>query len=662
MSAIFGLVHFDGRPVSRDAIEHLQRAHDAWGSERRGVWQQGPAALGVALRFSTLESRAEVVPMVDAAARTTVATIARLDNRDALCDTFQIPTAARASVPDGHLVRLAYERWGEGCPARLLGDWSLAVWHADERRLFLARDHLGSTGLYYAHVGPFLAFASSPEALALLPEVASPIDEWQVVRYLAIFPGEPDCTLWRNVRVLPPAHSLTAVDGSVRGHEYWRAEDVPDVRRSSTAEYVEGFLDLYRKAVAARLRSIAPVGATLSAGLDSSSVTALAAEALRRDGRRLTAFTSVPKYPDVPVPRGAVADEGPLAAEVARWCGNVDQVLVTADELSPVAALEQSLAGGALPGHAAANLGWLLSMLAAARDRGLGVLLVGQMGNITVSWNGGNAPSLGLWLQGRWRAGAREFSGWRSRRHASWAVAIRRQLITPLVMTMWMRAKRWRSPQSIWYRQGAIHPALAERLHLNRVLGHPSERRWRGAKQSGATLRRSFLAMTSQASGQFQHATGAAYGIDVRDPTADLRLTEYCFGLPAEQYADDRTRRLLVRRAMEGLLPPAVQWNVLRGQQSADFGWRLRHHAEEIESLMKRLDETRLAADHLDVARLRRIWIEWRDAPARQPEPEALARVLGRGLLVGTFLARYDRASRGQRPAGGTLASGDDLR
>src|SRR5205823_11977388 len=77
---------------------------------------------------------------------------ARLDNRAELGDALGVPHPERAGLPDSALILLAYARWGERCPERLLGDFAFAIWDGRARRLFCARDPLG--------VKPFVYYAS----------------------------------------------------------------------------------------------------------------------------------------------------------------------------------------------------------------------------------------------------------------------------------------------------------------------------------------------------------------------------------------------------------------------------------------------------------------------------------------------------------------------
>ena len=299
----------------------------------------------------------------------------------------------RPTVADGRLVALAFARWREDAPEHLFGDWSFAAWNGRERRLFIARDHLGNTGLFYCHKPPFFAFASTPRAILALPEFSVRLDEWRLARYLAIFPGdetERSRTFWEDVRLLLPAHQLTVTPHALKLRKYWRIEDAPVVHLASDEEYIDGFLDHFRRAVRVRLRANRPVGAQLSAGLDSGSVTALAAEALQNEGKTLTAFTSVPLYPAAHLVPGALADEWPLAHTFARKYDHIEHIPIRAEGISPLRAVHEGLRICGHPLHAAANLYWILAIHDEARRRGLGVLLTGQMGNGGISWSGGS--------------------------------------------------------------------------------------------------------------------------------------------------------------------------------------------------------------------------------------------------------------------------------
>ena len=188
---------------------------------------------------------------------------------------------------------------GTECCRHLFGDWSFAAWNAREQRLFLARDHLGNTGLFYYFRPPLIVFASDPGAILAHPEVPCEIDELRLARNLGLDMPDvgPSRTYWKDVSLIPAAHTATLTSKGAKVGSYWRLEEAPRVSLSSQEDCLEGFLEQFRRAVRVRLNSVRPVGSQLSAGLDSGAVTALAARELQEANRPLAAFTSVPLHP-----------------------------------------------------------------------------------------------------------------------------------------------------------------------------------------------------------------------------------------------------------------------------------------------------------------------------------------------------------------------------
>lgn len=470
---------------------------------------------------------------------TVIAAAARLDNREELLRAFGLESGA----PDTTIVARAYEKWRDAAPQHLFGDWAFAAWDPNARRLFLARDHYGMATLYYFRDARKFAFATSRKPLFVHAPPA--LSRTGIREYLADAPAEQ--TFHQDIFRLPPAHLLTAAAGSLRVVRYWEAEHVPKVRLRSDGDYVERFLELYRTAVRTRLRTTRPIATTLSAGLDSSSVTALAA----RELPSLRAYTSTQRFPEIArILPNVITDEWPLAHAASEWCGNVDHHAVRADDFTPLEAIDRSLELHGEPILLARHLPWSLSIVKRCRDDGVGVLLVAHMGNGVGSWSG-----------------------------------VRRLL-------------RWRARE---IRMRTLLPKL-----------HPF--------------------------GSFWSEKGAGYGVEVRDPTNDVRLIEFCVGLPENQFARRPHSRWLMRRAVEGLVPPAVQWNTIPGRQGADIALRLRADAQNVSDAIEEIARCPAAVEFLDLALMRARWRALQGELG--PESFEQAGELTRSLLVGRFLAR----------------------
>ena len=134
---------------------------------------------------------------------------------------------------------------------------------------------------------------------------------------------------------------------------------------------------------------------------------------------------------------------------------------------------------------------------------------------------------------------------------------------------------------------------------------------------------------------------GRAYGLEVRDPTMDKRLMEFCLAIPDEQYRLNGQDRSLIRRAMQGLLPDEVRLNRRRGLQAADHGYRLLAELPEVQAMLTRLEQSTLACQVLDLAKMKGV------LQALQKEVNARTTatcemILARGMLAGMFLLRFD--------------------
>lgn len=219
------------------------------------------------------------------------------------------------SQGDGEVILHLYEEKGEAAVAELDGMFAFALWDAPRRRLLLARDRTGKKPLYY-HDGPRLfAFASEAKALLAHPSVPHERDPSALPLFLTYGYVPTPGTFYRGIRALPPAHTLVATEaGTGAPQRYWRARfgsdrpasgarGTPVSADGGTGTGVEGtaarrplrddeaeerFLSLLQAAVERRLIADVPLGAFLSGGLDSSSVVALMARAA---GSRVKTFT-----------------------------------------------------------------------------------------------------------------------------------------------------------------------------------------------------------------------------------------------------------------------------------------------------------------------------------------------------------------------------------
>jgi len=194
---------------------------------------------------------------------------------------------------DTELLPVGYEAWGiEGLLKRLNGMFAFALFDPRTRELVLARDRLGIKPLYVGSFGGTWVFGSELKALLPHPAVRRDVDVGALARYLALEYVPSPRSIYQGIGKLEPAHYLRIqADGSSSRHRYWdvrftRSRDgwehpevpLPRAGRDTYTDWSQPFLHALREAVRGRLVSEVPIGALLSGGVDSSSISALMAE------------------------------------------------------------------------------------------------------------------------------------------------------------------------------------------------------------------------------------------------------------------------------------------------------------------------------------------------------------------------------------------------
>ncbi len=274
--------------------------------------------MGHAMLYTTPESLHERLPMTDPSGRYLLTADARVDNREELARRLGWPAGRLTdAVPDSQLILEAYKRWQERALEYILGDFTLAVWDRIERRLVLARDHLGIRVLYLYCAPDLLVWGTEIKAVLAHPRVPRSVNEAQLARYLADDFSHRTETVFQGIERVPAATMVVVEPGRRQQRTYWELSIPPEDPSLKTPEdYVAAFREHMMEAVRCRLRSAYPVGTQLSGGLDSSVVAVAArcvlaqtdpAAALRTYS---TVFERVPKSDERPYIEAVLATGG----------------------------------------------------------------------------------------------------------------------------------------------------------------------------------------------------------------------------------------------------------------------------------------------------------------------------------------------------------------
>lgn len=296
MCGISGFCNFDQdylmkKPLWEERLTNMRQTLSHRGNDSSGLYLSSHAGLSHA-RLSIRDLSNGTQPMVRTHQDRTcaIAYNGEIYNTEEL-----IPELTRAgytfeSSSDTEVILYAYMHYGTDFVLRLNGIFSFAIWDAQKEMLLLYRDRVGIKPHFYAVTDHTLLFASEPKALFAYPGFSPSITLKSLQEILAIGPARtPGCGVFQNVFEVLPGHYLAFTRDGLKQHPYWDLTSAPHT--DSYHDTVEKVSMLVRDAVRRQMISDVPVCTFLSGGIDSSIVTAIASEQLRRQGEQLHTFS-----------------------------------------------------------------------------------------------------------------------------------------------------------------------------------------------------------------------------------------------------------------------------------------------------------------------------------------------------------------------------------
>lgn len=637
MTALAGFWSF-GPEDATASCERMLRSQAVYGPHGSAVWKGGEIAVGRALHRLLPEDAHDRGPQTGGSGLVLVADI-RLDNRDALAAELGLPGSP--TLPDAAILLRALERWGEDAVERLNGDFAFALWDPGKRRLTLARDFLGQRPLHYHRGRDFFAFSSMAKGLHALPDVPYAPDVSAAARFVALLPEAGPATFFESISKVEAGHIVTVTPGGLSSRPYWRPNLEPLVLKSD-GDYLEAIRAQMDRAVRARLRGAERrVAATLSGGLDSSVVTATAARLMGDEGK-LFAFTSVPRAGyDLPSLRGSFGDESAHAAATAALYPNIEHVLVGAGGYNPFAALDRYFFVFERPVLNLCNQAWFNVIADEAKARACPVILTGALGNMSFSWQGMDLLPR-LLSRGRLLRLTHEAIALRRNRTRFGTIAS--QTLGPfLPVPVWKAISRLRGSSRDLTAFTAIHPG-----QLDSIEAAQNERGFDLSfrpRPDGVAARLGALSRVDL--GNYTKGMLGGWGIDMRDPTADRELVEFCLRVPSEQYLRNGVQRALARRAFADRLPAIVVEERRKGYQAVDWHEGVGAARDELREELARIAATAEAATALDTEKMKALVENWPKGGWHKPEvfqPYRLALV--RGVSTGHFIRKAARSNK----------------
>ena len=599
MSGICGLYYLDSKPVHETKLAGMldQLAHR--GPDGARLWHQQSVGLGHRMLHNTPESLHERLPYRHASGRWVITADARIDNRAALISLLGLGNRAPETLPDSELILEAYIKWGDRCPEQLTGDFAFAIWDQVERRLFLARDRFGVKPLYYYCDRHLFAFATELKALLHLPEIPQQLNPVRIADYLASLFEDTTITFYQNILRLSPAHQLQVTPRGIEKRAYWQLDVSKEIYFKSDEEYAEALKEQFETAVRCRLRSAYPVGSTLSGGLDSSSIACMARDLLVSEKKPpLKTFSAV-------FDRVKQCDESVYIQSVIEQ-GEIEPYFVKGDRISPLTDLSKMF-WHQDEAFYAPNLFIHWGLYQKAKSQNVRTMLDGFDGDTTISH--GLPYITELAQRGHWLSVIKEVHGFSKN--------FNRPLGALLWKYLWQQGLSSRTPKLM---RGAINrahrtvsPAKPYSLSLQPDFAKTVDidSRLKASQQRIANARRSARASHAQRLSwgvlpftlEVADRAAAAHHIEPRFPFFDHRLAEFCLAIPPRQKIRNGWTRLVMRLAMNNILPTKVQWRAGKSDLSPNFHYGLRQFDRDTLARVMQ-EDTDLIEPYIDVALL----------------------------------------------------------
>ncbi|MCD8048939.1 MAG: asparagine synthase (glutamine-hydrolyzing) [Clostridia bacterium] len=527
MCGIAGIIDYNSHPCRGEKyFDEMSRTLRDRGPDQDGMYFNSAACL-IHRRLAVIDVENSRQPMSVCAKGDTYTIVynGELYNTDEIKNELISLGHTFATRGDTEVVLRAYIEWGDAALNRFNGIFAFAIWREGTQELFFARDMMGVKPFYFSAARGAFLFASSPAALLKHPYVSSDIDIGSVAEIMLIGPGvTPGYGIFCDISSLPRGFCGTYSPSGLKISQYFFLKDRPHT--DSFPETVEKVRFLVTDAIRRQLVSDVPVGTFLSGGLDSSIISAIAADEMKKMGKTLDTFSVFYRENEKyfkPSHFQPNSDDYYIDLMVKHIGSNHHEIVLDTPEL--VSALFDAVDARCYPGMADVDSSMLL--LCREIKKSVTVALSGECADEIF----GGYP----WYRDK---DIREKEGF------PWAqsTAYRKGFIAPELSDMI-------NPEEYVMQKYHAAKALSDRLpDLS-----PLENRMREMM----TLNLDWFMQTLLTR---KDVCSMYSSLEVRVPFCDKRITEYLYSTPWEYKDYEDREKGLLRLACEDMLPPEVAW------------------------------------------------------------------------------------------------------
>lgn len=470
----------------------------------------------------------------------------RLDNRPVLIPQLE----AQSKASDDELIALAWLKWGEKCPEKLIGDFAFAVVSPKTEVVFLARDVMGVKPLVYRADEYGVFFANSVAAFkSLILGKMTTSRHWMAAFVIDMSYSHTE-TAYEEIKKLPAAHSLLIhADGLTSLRRYHHFINDAPAERKRESHWLDDYRAVWQEAVTCRIPEIGPIACENSGGLDSGSITAEVARQLGPDIARLhgLGFCYEQQEPEH------------IMATAMHW--GIKHNSLFSHDTGIQLDLERSIAINGYPQEHVNGLSHY-PFYELCQKYGIGCLLSGFGGDEAVTYPGGIPARLELLDHANWSGLWRSFPRPAPMRLARLAKTLYTARNLPKQNAGFMAS--W---QARWPHHFLSDEVVAEySLEVDYFASATYDERYRAVNEAVLYLLSRSLLTTRLENCSLM---AASYGIDYAWPLLDQRLIQQWLSTPTIwKVGEGGMNRFLHRSAVAGVCPDKVAW-----KPSKDMGY-----------------------------------------------------------------------------------------
>lgn len=577
MSGFFGIFRPQGGPVDLEAFEQMKTAMHRDGFDGMETHVEEKIAMGHLMLRVSPESEYDKQPLKSSCGNYILVGHFRLDYRDELGDKLGLTQSELEVTPDSQLAMLAYQKWKEKCVYHLEGDWAFTLFNKQINVLVLLRDRSGVSALFYFTFKNCIYFSSDSRYL-----LSVQVLDFEIDKFVLLQMSQPNYkptngfTLIKGLYYLRNSHFLIidkSCDLLLSKYSIIKISEI--IKNSHLEDYIQELNSIYSNAIKSRMNDKGEIGIYLSGGKDSSSISYFASKELEPLKKKLTSFTSIPLFElDKKLVGQKIIDEMSFVKDLSGYCNNLNSYFLNFQFSSIDYLFDRKNILEAFNPIVTTNSFWINGVIHEAKNTGVRNLLVGQLGNYSISSNGFYFYSdllLSLKFLSLYKEIKRELKDSRN----GLLYTLLHQIAIPLAqylkfMAIFFKNKR-KKTEYIYFENSFLNDLKKDKKNETKVSF------MRTFITPYSIKKENQLTDNVESMGIRWYLVSNHLNVQVTDPTSDFRLISYLTSIPQNLFFRNGIHKFLFRSLMKNRLPDTILWNNAYQHQSFDFPYRFAH-------------------------------------------------------------------------------------